>query len=147
LTYAFSKKWDHLKAALALHFANYNFCRVHGSLGITPAMAVGVTDHIMGVSRANKRIVVGAFAFAAALEVPVVRVLAQLGGDPSPLWGAPLFFIYFPAIIARLWFYSFGLDTWVAFPLLVIVSFPITLGLVVVLYLCLRVAIQLISSL
>ncbi|MBI3696247.1 MAG: IS1 family transposase, partial [Acidobacteria bacterium] len=28
LTYAFSKKWENLKAALALHFAHYNFCRV-----------------------------------------------------------------------------------------------------------------------
>ncbi len=46
LTYAFSKKWDNLKAALALHFAHYNFCRVHGSLRITPAMAAGITDHI-----------------------------------------------------------------------------------------------------
>jgi hypothetical protein len=46
LTYAFSKKWDNLKAALALHFAHYNFCRVHGALRITPAMAAGISDHI-----------------------------------------------------------------------------------------------------
>ncbi len=46
LTYAFSKKWDNLKAALAPHFAHYNFCRVHGSLKITPAMAAGLTDHV-----------------------------------------------------------------------------------------------------
>ena len=46
LTYAFSKKWDNLKAALALHFAHYNFCRIHGSLRITPAMAAGITDHV-----------------------------------------------------------------------------------------------------
>jgi len=46
LTYAYSKKWDNLKAALALHFAHYNFCRVHGSLKITPAMASGITDHV-----------------------------------------------------------------------------------------------------
>jgi len=46
LTYAFSKKWDNLKAALALHFAHYNFCRVHGSLRITPAMAAGIADHV-----------------------------------------------------------------------------------------------------
>jgi transposase InsO family protein len=42
LTYAFSKTWDHHKAALALHFAYYNFCRVHGSLKATPAMAAGL---------------------------------------------------------------------------------------------------------
>lgn len=46
LTYAFSKKWDNLQAALALHFAHYNFCRIHGSLRITPAMAAGITDHV-----------------------------------------------------------------------------------------------------
>jgi IS1 family transposase/transposase-like protein len=50
LTYAFSKKWEHLKAALALHFAHYDFCRVHGSLRITPAMASRITDHIWTIS-------------------------------------------------------------------------------------------------
>jgi len=42
LTYAFSKKWDHLSAALALHFAFYNFCRVHPTIRCTPAMASGI---------------------------------------------------------------------------------------------------------
>ncbi len=46
LTYAFSKKRENLEAALALHFAYYNFCRVHGSLSITPAMEAGITDHV-----------------------------------------------------------------------------------------------------
>ena len=46
LTYAFSKKWDSLKAALALHFAFYNFCRVHGSLRVTAAMEAGIADHV-----------------------------------------------------------------------------------------------------
>ncbi len=46
LTYAFSKKWSNLGAALALHFAYYNFCRIHGSLRVTPAMAAGITDHV-----------------------------------------------------------------------------------------------------
>jgi len=46
LTYAFSKKWENLQSALALHFAHYNFCRIHGSLRITPAMAAGITDHV-----------------------------------------------------------------------------------------------------
>jgi hypothetical protein len=46
LTYAFSKRWDNLNATLALHFAHYNFCRIHGSLRITPAMAAGITDHV-----------------------------------------------------------------------------------------------------
>ncbi|MBI4454894.1 MAG: hypothetical protein HY644_03235 [Acidobacteria bacterium] len=46
LTYAFSRKWENLQAALALHFAHYNFCRVHGTLRVTPAMEAGLTDHI-----------------------------------------------------------------------------------------------------
>jgi hypothetical protein len=31
LTYAFSKKIENFEAAVALHFAYYNFCRMHGS--------------------------------------------------------------------------------------------------------------------
>lgn len=46
LTYAYSKKWEHLHAALALHFAYYNFCRIHRSLRVTPAMEAGITDHV-----------------------------------------------------------------------------------------------------
>jgi transposase-like protein/IS1 family transposase len=37
LTNGFSKKWENLKAAYALHFAHYNFCRVHSSIRCTPA--------------------------------------------------------------------------------------------------------------
>lgn len=46
LTNGFSKKLANLKAACALHFAHYNFCRVHSSLRVTPAMAAGVTAEI-----------------------------------------------------------------------------------------------------
>jgi len=46
LTNAFSKKVDNLKAAVALHFAHYNFVRLHKSLRITPAMAAGVSDKL-----------------------------------------------------------------------------------------------------
>jgi IS1 family transposase len=49
LTNAFSKKLENLKAALALHFAWYNFCRVHSSLRVTPAMASGVTASVWNV--------------------------------------------------------------------------------------------------
>ena len=41
LTNAFSKKWENHWAAVALWFAFYNFCRVHKSLRVTPAMAAG----------------------------------------------------------------------------------------------------------
>jgi IS1 family transposase len=46
LTLCFSKKLENLAAAVALHVAYYNFCRIHGSLRITPAMAAGITDHV-----------------------------------------------------------------------------------------------------
>lgn len=46
LTNAFSKKWDNLKAALALHFAYYNFCCIHSTIRCTPAMEARVTNHI-----------------------------------------------------------------------------------------------------
>jgi hypothetical protein len=46
LANAHSKKWKSLEKALAIHFAFYNFCRVHQSLRVTPAMEAGITDHI-----------------------------------------------------------------------------------------------------
>jgi transposase-like protein/IS1 family transposase len=46
LTNAFSKKWKNLKSAYALHFAYYNFCRVHQTLRVTPAMETGITDRV-----------------------------------------------------------------------------------------------------
>lgn len=46
LTNGFSKKIENLKAALALHFAYYNFMRIHQTLRVTPAMEAGITDHI-----------------------------------------------------------------------------------------------------
>jgi IS1 family transposase len=49
LTNAFSKSLRNLKDALALHFAHYNFVRIHGSLRVTPAMAAGVTDRVWGL--------------------------------------------------------------------------------------------------
>jgi len=45
LTNAFSKRLPSLRAAVALHFAHYNFVRPHITLKITPAMAAGVSDH------------------------------------------------------------------------------------------------------
>lgn len=50
LTNAFSKKWENLWAALCLHFAYYNFCRVHRSLRVTPAMETGITDHVWTIA-------------------------------------------------------------------------------------------------
>ncbi len=46
LTNAFSKKLDNLKHAVALHFMHYNFCRIHSTLRVTPAMEAGLSDHV-----------------------------------------------------------------------------------------------------
>lgn len=46
LTNAFSKKIENLGYAVALHFMYYNFCRIHQSLRITPAMAAGISNHV-----------------------------------------------------------------------------------------------------
>jgi transposase-like protein/IS1 family transposase len=43
LTNAFSKKWENHWAALCLHFAYYNLCRIHRTLRVTPAMEAGIT--------------------------------------------------------------------------------------------------------
>ena len=51
LTNAFSKKLANLKAAVALHFAWYNFVRIHRSLGMTPAMAANVTGELWTIDR------------------------------------------------------------------------------------------------
>jgi transposase-like protein len=46
LCLGFSKKVENLKAAVALYFAHYNFCRIHKTVKMTPAMAAGVTDRV-----------------------------------------------------------------------------------------------------
>lgn len=46
LTNGFSKKIENHEHAIALHFMHYNFCRVHQTLRVTPAMAAGVSDHV-----------------------------------------------------------------------------------------------------
>jgi IS1 family transposase len=49
LTNAFSKKIDNHRHAVALHFAYYNFCKVHQTLRVTPAMEAGLSDHVWSV--------------------------------------------------------------------------------------------------
>ena len=49
LTNAFSKKLDNHRWAVALHYMHYNFCRVHQTLRVTPAMEAGISDHIWSI--------------------------------------------------------------------------------------------------
>ena len=46
LTNAFSKKLENQAHAVALHFMHYNFCRIHQTLRVTPAMEAGISDHV-----------------------------------------------------------------------------------------------------
>ena len=49
LTYAFSKKLENFEAAVALHFAYYNFVKRHNTLRCTPAMAAGIEQDFLTV--------------------------------------------------------------------------------------------------
>lgn len=46
LTNGFSKKLENHGHAVALHYMHYNFCRIHKSLRVTPAMEAGLADHV-----------------------------------------------------------------------------------------------------
>jgi hypothetical protein len=50
LTNGFSKKLENHRAAVALWICFYNFCRVHETIRCTPAMALGITDHIWTIA-------------------------------------------------------------------------------------------------
>jgi IS1 family transposase len=49
LTNGFSKKIAMHECAVALHFAYYNFCKIHQTLRVTPAMESGLSDHVWSV--------------------------------------------------------------------------------------------------
>jgi IS1 family transposase len=50
LTNGFSKKVEMHAYAVALHFTYYNFCKVHTTLRVTPAMEAGVSDHVWEIT-------------------------------------------------------------------------------------------------
>jgi len=72
LTDAFSKKVANHEAAIALHFMHYNFCRVHQSLRVTPAMEAGLTDHVWAIEELA--------ALLAAKEAEVIGTEANKRG-------------------------------------------------------------------
>jgi IS1 family transposase len=49
LTNGFSKKADNHRHSVALHYMYYNFCRIHQSLRVTPAMEAGIANHVWSV--------------------------------------------------------------------------------------------------
>jgi IS1 family transposase len=82
-TLAHSKKLRNHEAAVALHVAFYNFVRVHSTLRVTPAMELGVTDHVWSLGELMER------AEAAASEGAGEQV-AQVSGmevlDPNTMF-------------------------------------------------------------
>ncbi len=50
-TTGYSKSLVHHRAAVALHFAHYNLCRIHETLNVTPAMALGVADSLWTIDK------------------------------------------------------------------------------------------------
>ena len=46
LTNGSSKKMENLEHAVALHYMHYNFCRIHQTLRVTPALEAGISDRV-----------------------------------------------------------------------------------------------------
>ena len=46
LTNGFSKKLENHMHAVSLHFMFYNFCKIHSTLRVTPAMEAKIDDHV-----------------------------------------------------------------------------------------------------
>ena len=49
LTNAFSKKVENHIASIAIHYMHYNFCRIHQTLRVTPAMEAGIAQHVWNI--------------------------------------------------------------------------------------------------
>jgi IS1 family transposase len=56
LTNGFSKKLENHGHMVALYFMHYNFCRVHKTLRVTPAMEAGLTDHVWEIDELIHRL-------------------------------------------------------------------------------------------
>lgn len=72
LCLAFSKKFPNHRAAIALAYVHYNLCHVVSTLRVTPAMAVGATDHVWEL-----RELLDALLEAAPCEAPTKQPLAS----------------------------------------------------------------------
>jgi IS1 family transposase len=57
LTNGFSKKIENHGHMVALYFMHYNFCRIHKTLRVTPAMEAGIANHAWSVEELLKLLV------------------------------------------------------------------------------------------
>jgi IS1 family transposase len=80
LSNGFSKKYENHCAAIALYATHYNFCRVHEALRITPAMHMGITDHVWTISE----LIEAALSKGAQMQVKrATREFAIINGGRS----------------------------------------------------------------
>jgi IS1 family transposase len=56
LTNGFSKKLENHGHMVALYFMHYNFCKIHQTLRVTPAMEAGLTDHVWSIGEMIERL-------------------------------------------------------------------------------------------
>jgi hypothetical protein len=76
LTNAFSKKVENHALSVALHYMHYNFCRIHKTLRITPAMAAGMTDKLWSIGDIVKVWRIGKIhKLTPSQKVPVVNFI------------------------------------------------------------------------
>jgi hypothetical protein len=54
LTNAFSKKLENHEHVLAIYFLYYNFCRVHQTIRVTPAIEAGISNHVCTIEKMVK---------------------------------------------------------------------------------------------
>jgi hypothetical protein len=75
LTNAFSKMVDNHRHSVALHYMYYNFCRIHQTLRVTPAMEAGLADHVWSLEE-----------LCALLQKPAVRASTIEKFNASGAW-------------------------------------------------------------
>lgn len=75
LTNGFSKKIENHVAAISLYVANYNLCRVHEAHRVTPAMQLGVTNHVWSIGELVEAALSGTLPAIAGRRVGRLTVL------------------------------------------------------------------------
>jgi IS1 family transposase len=56
LTNGFSKKVENHAYAVAIHYMHYNFCRIHQTLRVTPAMEAGISKQVWTIEKMLREI-------------------------------------------------------------------------------------------
>lgn len=88
-TLAHSKTLENHKAAMSLHFAYYNFCRIHQSIRVTPAMQTGLETSVWTVADLIQQAKAASLAATTVSnnKVPVSAVV--VAASPTKVYGIP----------------------------------------------------------